>query len=680
METDPPAPLSALLIGIDGYPNAPLNGCVNDIRAVQRFLLDELAVPAEAIQTLLAPNSAAEAGDPAPELGSVAAEPTLSAIVSLLKGVLGRPVVPGERLLIYYSGHGSFQKVNSAQAYFEGLVPLDYEDQGLLFDLELNRLLQNIVDAGIDLSVILDCCSSGGATRDLGPEDPDSRPRTVRLQGAAPPNAEARLQPLLSGASDSAGTPGRYTVLCACHADEKATECRRPPRIGRSHGLMTATLLDILRSVVRDRGREALHALRFADVFTTLNTRVLADNPSQRPQLLGPSERRIFGGPWRPRDPGYRIRRDAQGGYLLDAGTLAGLSRGAELAVYGPEPDRFPALDSDADRAARLGRLTVTQVSPGAASAVPLAGGPAPELPLGARARLVRAGELSRLRVSALDSVAPAVRATLDGLQDMHSFLLLPPSESGAELFIGQNRRGELWLGDDLCGSGEPAERSSPGPMAVIDRALVEDDYVLSKCLGGAIRHYAQYAIPLRTYRNGGFSLPSKSISLRLINTKEVADKSQLTQQYFLRIESPKNDKGIYQIEPGDEMVIELSNDLNITLYAFVFLCGMDGYVAELGSDVVLQGRSRALVWYEGIDGQPFPMGLPEGRAWGIDRLIVLVTDQPGLDLSMLRQDETLQQMIYISSEAKSPRPLVRKVEGLRYVAQQYLVQIGSPG
>ncbi len=33
METDPPAPLSALLIGIDGYPNAPLNGCVNGLCA-----------------------------------------------------------------------------------------------------------------------------------------------------------------------------------------------------------------------------------------------------------------------------------------------------------------------------------------------------------------------------------------------------------------------------------------------------------------------------------------------------------------------------------------------------------------------------------------------------------------------------------------------------------------------
>ena len=91
----------------------------------------------------------------------------------------------GDRVLIYYSGHGSFQKVNSAQGCFEGLVPIDYAEQGLLFDLELNRLLQAIADKSGDLSVILDCCNSGGATRDdvskPGTADPDQRSRSLRL-------------------------------------------------------------------------------------------------------------------------------------------------------------------------------------------------------------------------------------------------------------------------------------------------------------------------------------------------------------------------------------------------------------------------------------------------------------------------------------------------------------------
>ena len=47
----------------------------------------------------------------------------------------------------------------------------------------------------------------------------------------------------------------------------------------------------------------------------------------------------------------------------------------------------------------------------------------------------------------------------------------------------------------------------------------------------------------------------------------------------------------------------------------------------------------------------------------------LIATDQPGLDLSMLQQEETLQQMILAAIETKFPRPLAKKIEGLRYVA-----------
>lgn len=680
MQASSPAPLHALLIGIDGYKSAGLYGCVNDIRAVQRFLREELAVPAAAIMTLLCPNPLAETPDPAPELGGLGKTPTLQNMVDALKRLAGPEVAAGDRVLIYYSGHGSFQKVNSAQGYFEGLVPIDYAEQGLLFDLELNRLLQAIADKSGDLSVILDCCNSGGATRDVskpGTADPDQRSRSLRLTDPAPAAAEERLRPLTTLGQAPAGQPSGYTVLCACHGDEKATECRRPPRIGRSHGLLTATLLDILRALPRDRGPEALAAVRFSDVFPTLNARVFAENPAQRPQLLGPPERRIFGGPWKPRDPGYRVLLGSDGGYVIDAGTLAGLSRGAQLAVYGPEPDRFPPLGSSADQEARLGALTITSISLAKANAVPTPPSPAFNLPLGARARLLRPGELSRLRVSA-DGVTASLRTTLSGLQEEHGFILLPPGEGGGELMIGQYENGDLWLGDDLCGPGLPIERSAPGPMARIPRYLLDDPFFCAKGLAGAIRHYAQYVIPIRVYRSGGFSLPTEVLSLRLIDTKNISDKQQLTQQYFMRTESPKSPKGIYQCNDGDELAIEVSNEINISLYFHLFLCSMEGSVIELAPETTLQGRSRVLLWYQGIDGQPFPLSLPAGHRWAIDRLLLIATDQPGLDLSMLQQEETLQQMILAAIETKFPRPLAKKIEGLRYVAQQTLIQIGT--
>ena len=104
----------------------------------------------------------------------------------------------------------------------------------------------------------------------------------------------------------------------------------------------------------------------------------------------------------------------------------------------------------------------------------------------------------------------------------------------------------------------------------------------------------------------------------------------------------------------------------------------MEGHVDELALDTVVQGRSRVLFWYQGIDGQPFPLSLPAGRTWGIDRIVSVVTDHPGLDLSMLRQETSLYESILACIESKNVKPLARKVESVRHVAQLSLVQIGA--
>ena len=92
-----------------------------------------------------------------------------------------------------------------------------------------------------------------------------------------------------------------------------------------------------------------------------------------------------------------------------------------------------------------------------------------------------------------------------------------------------------------------------------------------------------------------------------------------------------------------------------------LFLCSMEGSVIELAPETTLQGRSRVLLWYQGIDGQPSPYPLPAGHRWAIDRLLLIATDQPGLDLSMLQGKRPLQQMILAAIETKFPPPLAKK-------------------
>src|SRR6185503_18607878 len=75
---------------------------------------------------------------------------------------------------------------------------------------------------------------------------------------------------------------------------------------------------------------------------------VLARFPGQLPLLLGRAERRLFGGPFRPQDPGYPITREGAA-YRISAGTMIGLTEGASVAVFGPTPDFFPSLGSPDD-------------------------------------------------------------------------------------------------------------------------------------------------------------------------------------------------------------------------------------------------------------------------------------------------------------------------------------------
>jgi hypothetical protein len=81
---------------------------------------------------------------------------------------------PGEQIYIHYSGHGG--KVKSLRKHRalipgkwidEALVPTDLgDDEGrYLRDIELAFLLQKLVAKGLYVTIVLDSCHSGRATR-----------------------------------------------------------------------------------------------------------------------------------------------------------------------------------------------------------------------------------------------------------------------------------------------------------------------------------------------------------------------------------------------------------------------------------------------------------------------------------------------------------------------------------
>src|SRR5260221_5174389 len=130
----------ALIVGIDDYPNAPLNGCVNDANKMEEVLArNEDGSPNFTCKKLIAPNK------------------------TITKPILKRHVEDlfahqPDVALFYFSGHGTennlggYLVTQDARAYDEGLPMQD------VLTLANNSRTHEVV-------IILDCCNSGAFGR-----------------------------------------------------------------------------------------------------------------------------------------------------------------------------------------------------------------------------------------------------------------------------------------------------------------------------------------------------------------------------------------------------------------------------------------------------------------------------------------------------------------------------------
>ncbi|WP_429816941.1 caspase family protein [Ensifer sp. B1-9] len=149
----------ALLIGVGSYPSLPpqfaLQGPKNDLGAMQGLLMGRLGFDAPSIRVLKDEQA------------------TRAEILSSMNSWLVDATEPGDRVYIYFSGHGLQVKDadgDEADGLDEALAPVDIVSgetdwQGAILDDEIDQVLERL--QGRAVTMVIDACHSGPISRSL---------------------------------------------------------------------------------------------------------------------------------------------------------------------------------------------------------------------------------------------------------------------------------------------------------------------------------------------------------------------------------------------------------------------------------------------------------------------------------------------------------------------------------
>jgi hypothetical protein len=345
--------LYALLIGIDYYlPNElpgggtypSLGGCVRDINHVEKMLRDTLGLTDERIIKLTATNTKLSGQQEPPEPKEQ--WPTYENMVGAFKNLTAL-AQPGDQVYVHYSGHGGrsstmFPKLKGEKGLDESLVPLDIGAPGTRYlrDLEMSHLIKAMTGKGLLVTLILDSCHSGGATRGgvegaavrgiptIDTRKPPQDSLVAPLEELARTWSESTPSNTRSVSAPSGWLPEQkgYVMLAACRANELANEF---PFDGKErNGALTYWLLDALK--------QNGPGFTYRMLYNRIMAKVHAKFVDQTPQLEGEGNREVFGSDQVQSQFAVNVLKVEPGGnrVLLNTGKVQGLGKGAQFAIY----------------------------------------------------------------------------------------------------------------------------------------------------------------------------------------------------------------------------------------------------------------------------------------------------------------------------------------------------------
>jgi hypothetical protein len=367
--------IHALLIGVDYYfPNKlpesgsyypSLGGCVRDINYVENFLITHIGIPQDNIMKLTASKDEAYSSGSTKEgpLEPKEKWPTYENIVSAFKQLTNNGN-GGDQVYIHYSGHGGRAKTiypelkkHTGGGLDEALVPTDIgnSEKRYVRDVELAYLLKSMVDKGLIVTIVLDSCHSGGATRaasgtvprGTGRIDENDRPTDSLV---APYDELSSAWKEITGFGDDGGGNGNssssasvrniqtsnawlpepkgYVLLAACEPHQFAYETVFD---GEKRGALTFYLLDSLKHRSPNFTYRMLH--------DQTAPKIRAKFAQQTPMLQGDRDRVVFAIDSIQTSvfavnvigfdsPSNRVK--------LNTGKVHGIRKGAKFEVYPP--------------------------------------------------------------------------------------------------------------------------------------------------------------------------------------------------------------------------------------------------------------------------------------------------------------------------------------------------------
>jgi Caspase domain len=360
-----PGTVHALLVGVNDYRGklTALSGCVDDIEGFETFLRGRVEQGSLRVLKLLDQDA------------------TRQRIIDAFSSYLGE-ARPGDTVVFYFAGHGSWEVVEERFWFLEPsgknqtLVCADSRRPGVpdLADKELSNLIDQVAAKGPHVVVLLDCCHSGGGTR-----DPSALPEDVRVRQAPPVEQPRALdtyvpsvreaaqraaggQPTPSLRPDSAArgaamasitaAGARHVAISACEANQLSKEV---PVDGRYRGVFSAGLQQALAVL----GPDATYRELLGAVANRVRNRVADQDPVGYATDPDDLDQPMLGGAVRARRSGVTLGYD-QGAWWIDAGAVHGIQppQGEETTVLAVLPRR----EEGGGDGQPLGRIRVVEV------------------------------------------------------------------------------------------------------------------------------------------------------------------------------------------------------------------------------------------------------------------------------------------------------------------------------